>query len=617
MSITHDGDGPAGHSPLRSDPTCPTAGRRRQLLLRPAARDKRVIQGKGSIMRDVSRRTFVGTAAAGIAAAAGGVAKASEASDAQPHAEGSATSGSAVSAWGQEYPWPSEPPQIDDADVEEELEADVVVIGLGVSGVAAFRAAAEAGAKTVAFEKAEAPSVRSQQYAYINGTMTERLGLATVDEDEVINHEWCECGKMTDYAIVREFVRNESDVFDWWVNGDPDMYIPEQGEVIAMTGDENHPVSISNMSDPAADYEDNPQCGYPTRLALTDHEHVVNANLQDGIDAGGAVYFGHFAEQLITIDGRCVGAYVRNAETGKYKKVTVGNGVILSAGGCGSNKDMVRTFYPSMAENGNLVAWPNLDVEGNPTNTGDGYRMGYWAGAGFSQMMAPMCHVMGGPNDVANMAASMGLTSPHLRLNYDGDRFMNEDSNCSDCELAFDQQPKRKAFLVFDSHLDEQLPDCFLDFPTTLADMDGKVDNETVFKGETLEELFGAIVAFDADFDAEEALASVKHYNQLCDSGVDDDFGKRAKYLWPVVDGPFYAQRMGIGMCLTTMGGLLSDEHAHVLTPDHRIIPGLYVSGNTQGGRFAVKYPFKLSGASHAMAMYYGYVAGTNAAAGE
>lgn len=576
--------------------------------------------GTNTVAEDITRRSFVGGTAAAVGAGLAASlcasnAHASEAADSANDASAaeSSESGNAVSAWGQEYPWPAEPPVIDDADVEEEIEADVAVVGLGVSGVAAFRAAAEAGANVVAFEKAETPSVRSQQYAYVNGTMTERLGLATVDEDEIIEHEWYECGKMTNYAIVREFVRNESDVFDWWVNGDPDMYIPEQGETIPMAGDDEHPVSICNMSDPTADYENEPQCSYPTRLALTDHAHVVNANLQDGIDAGGTAYFGHFAEQLIMEDGRCTGVYVRNAETGKYKKVTVANGVILSAGGCGSNKDMIRTFYPSMAENGNLVAWPNMDVEGNPTNTGDAYRMGYWAGAGFSQMMAPMCHVMGGPNDVANMATSMGLTSPHLRLNYNGQRFMNEDSNCSDCELAFDQQPQRKAFLIFDSHLDEQLPSCYLDFPTSLDEIDQLVDNETVFKADTLEDLFAQIDGMDADA----ALASVERYNELCANGTDEDFGKQAKYLWPVQDGPFYAQRMGIGLCLTTMGGLLSDEHAHVLDTDHQVIPGLYVSGNSQGGRFAVKYPFKLSGASHAMAMYYGYVAGTNAAAGE
>lgn len=568
----------------------------------------------------ISRRSFitgaaitaagVGTAMLGGCSPSSSGGSSSSTGTAANTAEGA--DGLATSSWGATYPWPATPPEINADDIEEELDADVAIVGLGVSGVAAFRAAAEAGAKVVGFEKGSVPGVRSSQYCYVNGTLTEQLGLATMDEDALIEDEWNQCSQMTNYAIIRNFIRNQSDSFDWWVNGDPDMYIPAAGETISMMGSDEHPVSISAMVDLSVDYEHEPQAGYPTRVALTDHEHVVNANLQKGIDQGGAAYFGHFAEQLIMDGDTCVGVYVRNSESGMYKKVNCAKGVVLSAGGCGSNEDMVKAFYPAMAENGNLSAWPNMDVEGNPTNTGDAYKMGYWAGAAFSQMMAPMCHVMGGPNDVADMDASSGLTSPHLRLNYNGERFMNEDTNCSDCELVFDRQPQRKAFLIFDGHLDEQVGDCILDFPTTLAEIDAKVDGKTVFKGDTLEELFGAIEGMEV----ETALASVERYNELCASGVDEDFGKQAKYLFPVQDGPFYAQRMGVGLCLTTMGGLSSDEYAHVISTERKPIPGLYVSGNSQGDRFAVKYPFKLSGASHAMALYYGKVAGENAAAG-
>ena len=71
---------------------------------------------------------------------------------------------------------------------------------------------------------------------------------------------------------------------------------------------------------------------------------------------------------------------------------------------------------------------------------------------------------------------------------------------------------------------------------------------------------------------------------------------------------------LGIVLCLTTMGGLYSDKEARVYDNDKHVIPGLYAAGNIQGNRFALKYPFKLSGASHAMAMFYGHVAGENVA---
>lgn len=557
----------------------------------------------------INRRTFVtglGTAAVASAATSLPVALADE----TPAAETEL----AVSAWGTTYPWAAVPPTITDDMIEEELDCDVCVIGLGVAGVAAFRAAAEEGVKTLAFEKAAAPCVRSSQYAYINGARTEELGLATVDEDEVIANEWNESSQIANYAIIRDFVRNESDVVDWWIDGDPDCYIPGPDEASAAFGDPNAPHTVSGMVDLSVDYHEESQASYPTRISFGNHSGTVNANFARGEEAGGTAYFGHFGEQLIKDGSRVVGVYVRNAETGAYKKVNATLGVVLSMGGCASNKEIMGALYPAAAENGNLAAWPNLDVEDHPTNSGDVYPMGYWAGAAFSQNMCAMTHVMGGPNDMANMATSSGLTSQHLRLNYNGQRFMNEDSNVSDCEIPFDRQPKRKAFQILDGHFDEQIDDCVTEFGSTLEQMDAKVDGETVFKADTLEGLFDAIVAYDPDFNKEAALASVERYNAFCEQGVDEDFGKKAKYLFPVLDPPFYAQRMGIGLCLTTMGGLSSDEHAHVIGTDRQVIPGLYVAGNSQGDRFAVKYPFKLSGASHAMALYYGYVAGKNAA---
>lgn len=86
-----------------------------------------------------------------------------------------------------------------------------------------------------------------------------------------------------------------------------------------------------------------------------------------------------------------VGVYARNADTGKYKKINAKNGVCLASGCCRSNEDMVRYFAPNIIWNGNGNPWPNMDVEGNRTNTGDGYKLGYWAGASSSSTSARRC----------------------------------------------------------------------------------------------------------------------------------------------------------------------------------------------------------------------------------
>ena len=573
----------------------------------------------------LSRRGFLtlgGMAALGAGAALAGCAPQTQASGAAGGSDAGAAEGAAAKALapnGQEYPWAAEPPAIADDMVEEEIDCDVCVIGLGVSGVAAFRAAAEAGAKTVGFEKGATPQCRSSQYAYVNGSLSERLGLkADFDLEKVFEHEFNDCSQITNQSIVRKWLYHHTEAVDWWIEGG-DCYVPGPGEVMGgnpMMGepDPNHPVNVTSMSDPSIDYENENQAAYPENLSFSDHQAILDNNVAKAEAAGAVAYYGHFGEQVVKDgSGRVVGAYVRNAETGKYKKVNAAKGVVCSMGDGASNPDIMNFFYPHVVENGNFNPWPNMDVEGNLTNTGDVYPLGYWANAGFSQYQAPMIHVMGGPGDNGDQSVSMGFTGPLLRLNYNGKRFQNEDVAATECEFAFEKQPQKKAFMVFDAHFDEQAPQCINTFASSLQEMDARVGDGVIFKGATLKELFESIEGMDA----EEAVKSVERYNELCAAGVDEDFGKKAKYLWPVQDGPFYAQRMGMGLCLCTMGGLSSDEEAHVLDTDHEVIPGLYVSGNAQGDRFAVKYPFKLSGTSHCMAMYYGKVAGENAAAGK
>ena len=579
---------------------------------------------KESESRGLSRRAFLtGTALLGLGGAAtalGGCAPQSTASSSEAAPANASASASGTS----EYPWPDAPEAISEDQIEETLEADAVIVGLGVSGVAAFRSAAEEGLDVIAVEKGATPQCRSDNYCYVNGSLNENLGLPELDIDELAQEEWGNSGGYSDYRIVRKFLQNESEVFDWWAAGDPDIYYPASPEEAdAINGQYlqkslEHPYAVSSMSYRDADWTEN-KAFYPVRIYFTDHEHVVNENAQRAIDAGGQAFYGHFAEQLITDeDGTVRGVYARNAETGQYKKITSRNGVILATGGCESDEGIMAKFYPTVVKVGNLNPWPNYDAEGNLTNTGDGYRLGAWAGADFSLNMAPMCHVMGGHADTADMSL-VGMTTPHLHLNYNGKRFMNEEIDCTDVEVALESQPQGKCFLIFDSHLDEQAPLSFDPVkgrvlgrgPWTLAQMEERVDGETVFKAETIEELLSSIPGMDA----ESALASIERYNEMCANGYDDDFRKSEKYLWPVQDGPFYAQRTGLGFCLTTMGGLRSDEECRVYNKDIKPIPGLYAVGNIQGDRFAVKYPFKLPGISHSMAMYYGYVAGKNIAA--
>ena len=581
----------------------------------------------GNTASGISRRNFLtgaGILAAGAAGAGlAGCSPKAESTKSSSAASSEAKSDLAPSPWGDYYPWPAKAPEISDDMVEEELDCDVAVVGMGVSGVAAFRAACEAGAKVIGIEKGAGNQCRSSQYCYLNGKLTDEFGLPHLDLESIIAEEFGECNYMTNYDIVRKFVYGDAEAMDWWIEG-ADCEILKDYDAMAAQADPSAkvPVGVSCMSDPAIDWTIERQAAYPECLNFTDHQAVLDRNYQKGLDASpsSTAYYGHFAEALIQDDsGRVVGVYARNSETGKYKKINAANGVCMASGCCRSNEDMVRYFAPNLIYNGNGNPFPNTDVEGNRTNTGDGYKMGYWAGAMIQQFQCSQMHVMGGPGDDDDQSKSMGFTGPLLRINYNGKRFMNEDTCAADAEYALELQPKHKCFMIADANFEEDAKLCVNTFAATLDEWDQRVGDGTIFKGNTLKELFESIDGMDVDA----ALATVEEYNKMCeaaqgadpqDTSFDTKYAKKAKYMRPVSDGPFYAQRMGVGLCLVMMGGLESNENAEVLDVDRNVIPGLYASGNIQGSRFVMKYPFRLSGHSHAMAMFYGKVAGENAA---
>lgn len=114
---------------------------------------------------ELSRRNFLaGLATAGIGAAGMSLAACSPAKDQNTGDKQEATTEVEKSASGD---WLGKEPEISDADVEAEEECDVVVIGLGNAGVMAYRSAAEAGANTIAIEKAESYNATGGAFALI------------------------------------------------------------------------------------------------------------------------------------------------------------------------------------------------------------------------------------------------------------------------------------------------------------------------------------------------------------------------------------------------------------------------------------------------------------------
>ena len=104
---------------------------------------------------------------------------------------------------------------------------------------------------------------------------------------------------------------------------------------------------------------------------------------------------------------------------------------------------------------------------------------------------------------------------------------------------------------------------------------------------------------------------SMNRYNQFCENGVDEDYGKSADYLVKMEEGPWYAVKATMTY-FGTVGGLVTNENAEVLAPEGTAIPGLYAAGEaSNGGFFNMSYS---GGFALSIDATMGRIAGTNAA---
>jgi fumarate reductase flavoprotein subunit len=101
-------------------------------------------------------------------------------------------------------------------------------------------------------------------------------------------------------------------------------------------------------------------------------------------------------------------------------------------------------------------------------------------------------------------------------------------------------------------------------------------------------------------------------YNAHADAGHDADFGKRAQFLLPLRNPPFYAVPLRPVTVNVTGAGLRVDDQARVVDRRGRGVGGLYAAGECVGGLLGPVYLG--SGNSLGLACGIGRIAGESAA---
>ncbi|MBR3060713.1 MAG: FAD-binding protein [Oscillospiraceae bacterium] len=488
------------------------------------------------------------------------------------------------------WSWETPPPPIREEDIRESWEADAVIIGGGISGLAAGARMAQAGLKVIIVDKYKQMMAHAGQISAVNTRVMEEKGFHV--NKAQLARDWMEVsGSRVNEELLWLFLNRSAEAFEWFTGlaeGCLDIRIYEG--CYRGPGFNEYPATHHIYLKEGCD-----------RYQYTGGGMLACEILQtEFLNRGGVIHRNTRAEQLEKdASGRVVGFIARDAE-GRCLRYRGTRAVVLATGDIGGDREMVEAFCP-IALKTDVNAYYPAGI-----NSGDGHKMAYWAGAAFDDpSWAPTLHYR-------------GYSFFFLHVNQRGKRFMNEDTWMNAKSIRCLMQPGGDyAWTVMDAKWLEELgarfkltggqgmipfqlsndgmewdPDCGIreQIESTVNSVDG-------CKADSLRELAEKM---GVPADALEATAA--RYNALCALGEDLDFGKRSELLTTVEIAPFYAIKWYPAL-LDVFGGALTDTRMRVLDPFMEPIPGLYAVGNAAGGFYSVDYPLLLNGNSYGRAL--------------
>lgn len=549
----------------------------------------------------LTRRSFIAAASATAGLAAVGIASVASAEDV-PTATAPAYAAPS---------WATKPEAIADDQIVETIETEVLILGAGNAGCSAACSAVENGAKVLVCEKTAQVNGRGGVVGACNSRLNKDLGCEI--EPVAAQYRWNRtCGNRTNEALVTMWFRNSGPAMDWLLDK-ADQYGATYGIYAGYAGNSIIPEEPDAHSFGMGTFEMPPETGYFVPTALL---------YKSSVDQGAEYMFEAPAVQLVQDEnGAVLGAIVETADG--YKKILASKGTILATGDIAGDPEMMNYYCESRMQR--IIRSDYFPVG---VNTGDGHKMGMWAGGVMQD--GPL------PTALHPQAYSM-FHGPFMFVNKNGKRFFNEANWVQAKSLQMLDQPEAVAFSVFDSNFGADTADSlnygggmFWDTmsrqvgqefdPQQIVDLvegeaaAGKdvLGNETAvtaWKCDTLEELADAIGVNKENF-----LAQVERYNEMCEAGEDTEFAKEAHFLYPIKEAPFYATKTGPCL-LAVVGGLKVNTDLAVIDENGEAIPGLYAIGNTSGDLYAVDYPINMPGNSNGRCLTWGWLVGKTVAA--
>ncbi|HVN97387.1 MAG TPA: FAD-dependent oxidoreductase [Syntrophorhabdaceae bacterium] len=469
-------------------------------------------------------------------------------------------------------------------------QTDVIVIGSGVTGMAAAVTAAEGGAKVIVFEKQQSLGGTSNFFSGLFAVETERqrINYITYSRDEAFKNIMEYSHWRANARLVRAVVNESAETVAWFMH----------------YGVEFRPETI-NMPE-------SPRTYHPVK---GQGASIIKALATAGKERGVRFEPGVTVRRIVKEGGRIAGVV---AEKNDEEIEFAARAVIIASGGYANNKEWIKK-YCGFDLNVNMTPIGNVD------KMGDGIRMAFEAGAAEEGLGVLETFSAGpfGPDYVLKGSLEMVGAQPDLWVDPRGERYCDESVSFYDTSMGNASARYKEGFtyrlsddsilqILMEKGIEKQVG---MDNPVGTRPVDfarelkaalerGSTD---VFAADSIEEL-----AEKMGVEKDVLKATVEEYNNFCARGHDELFAKDRKYLRPLKGPKFYAIRARC-IFLGTLGGIKINHRAEVIDKKGNIIPGLYAGGFDAGGMWGDSYCIKVSsGLSAGFAANSGRIAGKN-----
>ncbi|NLK64646.1 MAG: flavocytochrome c [Tissierellia bacterium] len=406
------------------------------------------------------------------------------------------------------------------------LDTDIVVIGAGAAGLSAALEARRNGAEVIVVEKMDITggnTIRSSGAFNVAGHKLQiEADKGRKDVEDFIKFTMTGGHDMNDPDLVRYMIENSAGIVDW---------ITEVG-FEARIGETYQSFTVP---------------GYAPGLIIGLQEYFE--------EQGGTVMLSTKATEIILKDGSAAGIIAEGADGGK---VTINaDAVIIAAGGYGANLDWIAELDPNLK---------GFVTNNHPGATGDGIVMAQAVGAAVRDLNEiqthPTVHV-----PTATMMTEGCRNAGGILVNTSGKRFTNEVNYRDIVSEAILSQDQGFAYLI----INQEIVD-------SNGNIQGYYDIGVLQKFDTIADL-----AKFMSVEENVLQETMDKWNKAVAEENDPEFESKFSWIRDLSVGPWYSVAVSPGIH-HTMGGIVINTNAEVISTEGQVIPGLFACGEVTGG---------------------------------